>query len=67
MQSDLFKRINKKQANTYIYRLANKVTYNLNELLTNKVLTKEEIQIIRADTINTYKEFILQSKKLAKK
>ncbi len=67
IQSDLFKKINKKQANTYMYRLANKVAHNLNELLTNKALTKDEIQTIRTETINTYKEFIIQYNKLAKK
>ncbi|MBT3727011.1 hypothetical protein HOG21_04970 [bacterium] len=54
----MFNKIRRKQATLSIYKKANEVIYNLNTLLTNNNLTKEQIKLIRKDTISIYKNFI---------
>jgi hypothetical protein len=60
-------KIYKKKSNIHIFRLANKVIYNLNKLLTDKSLSKEKINIIRNNTVFIYKVFINEYNTLPKK
>jgi len=46
--------------------MANIVINNLNTLLTDKTLTKSEVNEIREETISIYKSFIKNYKKLKK-
>ncbi|MDD2871354.1 MAG: S8 family serine peptidase [Candidatus Gracilibacteria bacterium] len=67
IQNLLLVKLEKKKSNSYMYRLANKVVYNLNTLLTDKTLTKDEIMSIREETISYYKQFIIEYNKLPNK
>lgn len=63
----LLKKLSTKETNTYVYRLANIIVHNLNKLLTDKSLNKSDIEQIRKDTIDKYKEFVIQLKQLKNK
>lgn len=54
----LFNKNASKKASTEVYVLANKVVHNLNKLLTDKTLTKDQIIKIRQETISIYKNYI---------
>jgi len=63
----LIDKTKQKKEDTYIFRLVNKITYNLNAILTDKSLSKKDIELIRKNTITLYKEFIIEIEKLPKK
>ena len=67
IQNMILNNIKKKQSNKEVYSYANRVVHNLNILVTHTDLTKDEIKDLREKTIELYKLYLKEYRKLPNK